>query len=159
MDSTPRQTTAIFISQKPRKQAHNTQWHCGQSEGQRTQHGVDGIARRSRTGCQTSRRPPRRAGWREDWRRARQTGARMKTGNGMPYLAPAWALSSMGTRTMRLPSSTVPTACFQSMPLAMRTGGEHVGGDLHGHGEPERDVVVGAPGALLRRGGGARSAL
>ena len=32
--------------------------------------------------------------------------------------------------------------------------GEHVGGDLHGHGEPERDVVVGGPGACGGCGGG-----
>ena len=32
--------------------------------------------------------------------------------------------------------------------------GEHVGGDLHGHGEPEGDVVVGGPGALCWCGGG-----
>ena len=33
-------------------------------------------------------------------------------------------------------------------------GGEHVGGDLHRHGEPQRDVVVGAPGALRGEGRG-----
>ncbi len=45
--------------------------------------------------------------------------ARTKTGKGMPYLAPAWALSSIGMSTMRLPSRMVPTACFQFMPPAM----------------------------------------
>jgi len=46
--------------------------------------------------------------------------ARTNTGNGMPYLAPAWALSSIGTSTIRLPSRMVPMACFQLMPPAIR---------------------------------------
>ena len=46
--------------------------------------------------------------------------ARTKTGNGMPYLAPACALSSMGISTIRLPSRMVPMACHQLMPPAIR---------------------------------------
>ena len=45
--------------------------------------------------------------------------ARTNTGNGMPYLAPACALSSMGISTIRLPSKMVPTACHQLIPPAI----------------------------------------
>jgi len=46
--------------------------------------------------------------------------ARTKTGNGMPYFAPAWALSSIGTSTIRLPKRIVQMACSQLMPSAIR---------------------------------------
>jgi hypothetical protein len=46
-------------------------------------------------------------------------GARTSTGNGMPYLAPACAFSSIGTSTIRLPSRMVPIACHQFMPPAI----------------------------------------
>ena len=42
-----------------------------------------------------------------------------KTGKGMPYLVPAWAFRSMGTRTSRLPSEIVKSACHQFIPAAM----------------------------------------
>ena len=75
--------------------------------------------------------------------------ARTNTGKGMPYFfAPACALRSMGTRTIRFPNRIVPTACHQLIPARDETAGEHVGGDADGHGNPERGVVVDAPGAL-----------
>ena len=84
---------------------------------------------------------------------AHAKGGAHEDGKGMPYLAPAWAFRSMGIRTMRLPSRMV-TECLLPVHAARdEAGGEHVGGDPHRHGEPERDVVVGAPGALLGRGG------
>ncbi len=45
--------------------------------------------------------------------------ARQNTGNGMPYFVPAWALSTMGSSTMRLPRKMVSTACDQFMPPPM----------------------------------------
>src|SRR6266850_2324515 len=42
--------------------------------------------------------------------------ARANTGNGMPYLAPAWALSSIGTSTIRLPRKMVTIAWLQDIP-------------------------------------------
>src|SRR5262249_3036183 len=36
-----------------------------------------------------------------------------------PYFAPAWPISSIGTSTMRLPSSTVNTACHGDMPWSI----------------------------------------
>jgi len=42
--------------------------------------------------------------------------ARAYTGKGMPYFAPAWALSMMGTSTMPLPRSTSRHACHQLRP-------------------------------------------
>ncbi len=45
--------------------------------------------------------------------------ARTKTGNGMPYFAPAWAFSSIGISTITFPSRMVPIACFQLMPPAI----------------------------------------
>jgi hypothetical protein len=47
-------------------------------------------------------------------------GARARTGNGMPYLAPACAFSNIGTSTTRFPSRIVPRACHQFMPPAIR---------------------------------------
>src|SRR5688572_7497140 len=44
---------------------------------------------------------------------------RQYTGNGMPYLVPAWALRTIGTSTMQLPSVIVSTACHQFIPSAM----------------------------------------
>lgn len=38
----------------------------------------------------------------------------------MPYFGPACPVSSIGTSTIRLASAMVRTACFQSMPTAMR---------------------------------------
>ncbi len=46
--------------------------------------------------------------------------ARAKTGKGMPYFGPACPVSSIGTSTIRLARAMVNTACFQSMPTAMR---------------------------------------
>ena len=45
--------------------------------------------------------------------------ARQNTGNGMPYFVPAWALSTIGSSTMRLPRKIVRTACDQFMPPPM----------------------------------------
>jgi hypothetical protein len=45
---------------------------------------------------------------------------RAKTGNGTPYLVPAWALRSMGIRTTTLPKEMVSSACHQFIPAAMR---------------------------------------
>ena len=46
--------------------------------------------------------------------------ARTKTGNGMPYLVPACAFSTIGISTIRLPSRIVAMACHQFMPPAIR---------------------------------------
>src|SRR5262245_22527920 len=46
-------------------------------------------------------------------------GARQYTGNGMPYFVPAWAFSTIGMRTMTLPSKMVKIACHQFMPLPL----------------------------------------
>lgn len=46
--------------------------------------------------------------------------ARASTGKGMPYLGPAWPVSSIGSRTTTLATAMVKTACFQSMPSATR---------------------------------------
>jgi hypothetical protein len=35
-------------------------------------------------------------------------------------LAPAWPISSIGTSTIRLPSSTVTTACHGDMPCSVK---------------------------------------
>ncbi len=45
--------------------------------------------------------------------------ARANTGKGIPYFAPACALSSIGTRTSTFPRNTVKMACFQSIPPAI----------------------------------------
>src|SRR5678816_1541121 len=44
---------------------------------------------------------------------------RQYTGNGIPYLVPACALSTMGKRTIQLPRKMVSTACHQFIPSAM----------------------------------------
>ena len=46
--------------------------------------------------------------------------ARAKTGKVIPYFVPAWPLSSIGIRTIRLPRATVPIACHQFMPPEIR---------------------------------------
>src|SRR5215218_705665 len=46
--------------------------------------------------------------------------ARTKTGNGTPYLVPAWAFGSIGIRTRRLPKEMVNSACHQFIPAAIR---------------------------------------
>jgi hypothetical protein len=42
-----------------------------------------------------------------------------KTGNGMPYLAPACPFNIIGTNTMVLPRNMVKMACHQFMPPSM----------------------------------------
>ena len=118
MESTPRQTTAMFRSQKPMKQAQSTQG-MAVVEGQRTltmaamdsppiqlwmPNQPQATMARSVAGMLAPRTPKL---------------ARTKTGNGMPYFAPAWAFRIIGISTMRLPSSTVPMAWSQFMPPAM----------------------------------------
>ena len=118
MDSTPRQTTAMLRSQKPRKHAHKMP-RLPAAAGQMTMsiasmalppihdwmpNHPQATTARSSAAMLAPRTP---------------NDARRNTGNGMPYFAPACAFSSKGTKTIRLPSSTVPSACFQSMPLAM----------------------------------------
>jgi hypothetical protein len=44
---------------------------------------------------------------------------RAKTGNGIPYCAPACAFSSIGMSTSTLPRKTVKSACFQFIPPAI----------------------------------------
>ena len=46
--------------------------------------------------------------------------ARAKTGNGMPYLVPAWLLASIGTSTTMLAIMIVKIAWYQAMPRATR---------------------------------------
>src|SRR5437867_3471456 len=46
--------------------------------------------------------------------------ARANTGKGMPYLGPACPVSSIGISTITLARAMVNTACFQSMPTAIR---------------------------------------
>ncbi|MCY1514402.1 hypothetical protein D9M68_489400 [compost metagenome] len=46
--------------------------------------------------------------------------ARAITAYGMPYFAPAWPMSSIGTSTMALPRNTVSTACPHDMPPSIR---------------------------------------
>ena len=45
---------------------------------------------------------------------------RTSTGNGMPYLVPGCALSSIGISTIRLPSDTVSSPCHHVMPAVIR---------------------------------------
>src|SRR5262249_57322816 len=45
--------------------------------------------------------------------------ARQYTGNGMPYLVPAWPFRIIGTRTMMLARTMVSTACHQFMPSSI----------------------------------------
>ena len=118
IDSTPRQTTTMFSSQKPRKHAHKTP-RLPRRDGQITT-SIASIAlppihdwMPNHPQATTARSSAARFAPRTP------NGARRNTGNGMPYFAPACAFSSMGTSTIRLPSSTVPSACFQSMPLAI----------------------------------------
>ena len=56
--------------------------------------------------------------------------ARAKTGNGMPYLVPAWLLARIGSSTMMLPSMIVRIAWYQAMPEGDQAGGERPGGDV-----------------------------
>jgi hypothetical protein len=44
---------------------------------------------------------------------------RTSTAYGMPCLAPAWPINSIGTSTIRLPSSTVNTACHGDIPSSV----------------------------------------
>src|SRR5215218_1676285 len=46
--------------------------------------------------------------------------ARTKTGNGTPYLVPAWAFRSIGIRTSMFPKEMVNSACHQFIPAAIR---------------------------------------
>ena len=45
---------------------------------------------------------------------------RASTAYGMPYLAPAWPIRSIGTSTMVLAKKTVSTACQPDMPASTR---------------------------------------
>ena len=46
--------------------------------------------------------------------------ARARTGNGMPNRVPEWAMSTIGTHTIRLPSMMVRMAWSQLMPPPTR---------------------------------------
>ena len=45
---------------------------------------------------------------------------RASTAYGMPYLVPAWPISSIGSSTMALARNTVSTACQPDMPPSIR---------------------------------------
>jgi hypothetical protein len=45
--------------------------------------------------------------------------ARHNTGNEIPYLVPAWALSTIGTSTTTLPRRMVSIACHHVIPSCM----------------------------------------
>src|SRR5260370_38800419 len=78
----------------------------------------------------------------------------------MPYLVPAWALSTIGIRTMVLPRKMVSTACHQFMPSLIRDEASmHVGtqADMEIHSPPMSFIahlrsarVVGAMSRLYK---------
>ena len=45
---------------------------------------------------------------------------RTRTGKGMPYFVPGWALSSIGISTITLPRETVSRPCHHDIPAAIR---------------------------------------
>src|SRR5262245_58058326 len=45
--------------------------------------------------------------------------ARINTGNGIPYFAPACPFSTIGISTITLPSATVSTACHHAIPASI----------------------------------------
>jgi hypothetical protein len=45
---------------------------------------------------------------------------RASTAYGMPYLVPAWPISSIGSSTITLAKNTVNTACHADMPPSTR---------------------------------------
>src|ERR1035437_7879285 len=112
MVSMPRQMTAMLSPQKAKKQIHAQPGELA-AAGQR-------ILSREKMAC-----PPIQV-WMPNHPQAtsaRSTAgmlaprtpkeARTNTAKGMPYLAPACALSSMGMSTIRLLSRIVPMACHQ----------------------------------------------
>ena len=153
MVSMPRQITAMLISQKAKKQIHRLADELAAPGHTKLQHGDRWPARRSRFECRTSRRQQARAEPRERSRRALQTKRARTPGTECHNCVPACALSSIGMSTIRLPSRMVPMACYQSHASGDQAGGEHVGRDANAHRDPERGVVVDAPGALLGRHG------
>jgi len=67
--------------------------------------------------------------------------APQKTGNGMPYCAPAWALSSMGINTSTLPRKTVEERLPPIHAAGDHAAGEQCTWDVHAHGDPQSGVV------------------
>ncbi len=54
--------------------------------------------------------------------------ARAMTGYGMPYLVPAWLISSIGIRTRTFARKIVNSAWYQAIPRAIRPeASSHVG--------------------------------
>ena len=76
--------------------------------------------------------------------------ARTRTGNGIPYFAPACALSSIGTSTIRLPSRMVADGLPPAHSSGDQAGCEHIGRDANAHRDPQRSVVVDGPRAPRR---------
>src|SRR5437762_631565 len=84
--------------------------------------------------------------------------ARTNTGNGIPYLAPACAFSTMGTSTIRLPNRMVAIACHQFMPPAMRPEASMYVG-THTAIEIQSEAKLYVPQVRFSGGIGARSSL
>ena len=60
--------------------------------------------------------------------------------------------AAWGMRTMRLPRQDRRDGLLPVHAAGDQARRKHIGGDLHGHGEPQRDVVVGAPVCAARVG-------
>ena len=76
----------------------------------------------------------------------------------MPYFVPAWALRTIGTRTIALPRKIVSTACHQFMPSAISDEASMYVG-MQADIEIQSAAMSFVPHLRAERGVGAMSAL
>jgi len=105
----PRQITSILAHEKRKKQSQAAPWKFAEGGQRNAQHGINGLT----TDPGLNAKPAASDESAKDGGNVGATdteGSAHKTGEGMPYLVPAWALRSMGIKTMRWPRRMVRMA-------------------------------------------------
>jgi hypothetical protein len=101
----PRQITSILAHEKRKKQSQAAPWKFAEGGQRNAQHGINGLT----TDPGLNAKPAANDESAKDGGNVGATnteGSAHKDGEGdavFPYLVPAWALRSMGIKTIRLP--------------------------------------------------------
>ena len=152
MDSTPRHTTTMLRSQKPRKHAHKTPRRIGGCRPHDPQHGVN----RSPTYPRLNAEPAACDDGTQNGGQVRTTHSKRRANEDREWNAVLCArmrIEQHGHKHNEIAKQHRADCLLPIHAFGDERGSELIGGDLHGHGEPEGDVVVHRPCALRGRGG------
>ena len=152
MVSMPRKMTRTFKSQKKPKQIGRAVWKMLPARSECDKHGVDRLAANPRLNAEPAAGHESAQNGRHVRAQHAKRGAR-KNREGNPV-----ARSSMRVQQHRNQHEHVAKKNGEERLLPAHAAGNHSAGqqirwNVHAHGDPKRGVIVGTPGAALRRDG------